>query len=108
MLKYRQMMFIHHWMIVSLLLAACSVRCHWRRSIPGSIPARGLDDIVFVKRSQSSPELTNAGRCPPPNICIPTLSCPDVLHLLKKAVKEPHLREQTIALVRKKGPLFHF
>ena len=101
MLKYRQMIIISHWMIVSLLLlAVCSVGCNWRYPIP----ARGFDDLVFVKRSQSSPELSNTGRCPPPNICIPTLSCPDVLSLLRKAVREPYLREQTISLVRRNGP----
>ena len=100
MLKYRQMIIVSYWMIVSLLLAACSVECHWRRLNP----ARGFDDLVFVKRSQSSAELSNAGRCFPPNICLPTLSCPDVLSLLKKAVREPYLREQTIALVRRNVP----
>ena len=100
-----QMIIISPWMVVLLLLAACSVKCHWRRQ-----NSRDLDDTEFVERSQASPPeptlLKNAaprgGSCPSPNICIPTISCPDVLHLLEKAVKEPNLREQTIALVRRR------
>ena len=105
------MFIICRWMIVLLLLVVCSVGCHWRRPIPGSIPSKGLDP---VKRSQPSPKLTllknaalRAGMCPPQNVCIPTISCPDVLHLLKKAVREPNLREQTIALVRICCCIFH-
>ena len=108
LIKNRQMLIICHWVIVLLLLAVCSVRCHWRPLMPGAILSRGLDP---VERSQSSPEstlLTNAGKCPPSSICIPTISCPDVLHLLKKAVKEPNLREQTIALVRIFFSSFHY
>ena len=107
-IKNRQMLIICQWVIVLLLLAVCSVRCHWRPPMPGAITSRGLDP---VEQSQSSPEstlLTNAGRCPPSNICIPTISCPDVLHLLKKAVKQPNLREQTIALVRIFFSSFHY
>ena len=96
------MRLLYHWMAL-LLLAVCSVKCHWRRQAPSKSPA----DVKFVERSrESSPKSTslNARSCPPSNICISTISCPDVLHLLEKAVKEPSLREQTIALVRK---MFH-
>ena len=64
----------------------------------GSIFPRNLEKLV--KRSQLAKN--PAERCVSPNICISITSCPGVLQLLRKAVKEPHLRDQTIALVRKR------
>ena len=103
MLSYQYKMNFSCWATFFMLLAASGVFCQNRPPNPMSSRSRDPEQLLAPSASTS---LKNGAdldeRCPPSNICISTITCPDVLHLLKKAVAKPQLREGTISLVRKR------
>merc|ERR1719370_902699 len=92
------------WAAFLMIIAASEVSCQKRSPIPMSSRSRDPEQSLAPSASTS---LKNGSyldeRCPSSNICISTITCPDVLHLLKKAVAKPQLREETISLVRRRN-----
>ena len=103
MLSYHNRMKFSCWATIFMLMAAPEVLCQKRPPISMSARSSDLEQSL----APSAPTSLKNGshldeRCPPSNICISTITCPDVLHLLKKAVAKPQLREGTISLVRER------
>ena len=104
-----EMLFYHNgvkfscWATFFMLMASSEVFCQKRPPI--SMSSRSKDPEQSLPPSAPL-SLKNGAhldeRCSPSNICISTITCPDVLHLLKKAAAKPQLREETISLVRKR------
>ena len=103
MQSYHNKMKFSCWATFFMLLAASGVFCQNRPPNPMSSRSRDPEQLLAPFASTS---LKNGAhldkRCPPSNIYISTITCPDVLHLLKKAVAKPQLREETISLVRRR------
>ena len=104
-----EMLFYHNrvkfscWATFLMLMAASEVFCQKRPPIPMSSRSRDPEQSLAPSASTSLKNGSHLDeRCPPSNICISTITCPDVLHLLKKAVAKPQLREGTISLVRER------
>ena len=88
-----------YWATFVILMAASKVCCQRRPLIPMSVRSRDPDQLLAPSESTSLKKAAHLDeRCPPSNICVSTIICPDVLQLLKKAVAKTQLREETISL----------